>query len=179
MLEEALEGRADLLEGGGVGLRDGPVVPLDAGAEGGVAQVRAADEGDAGAVRALEDVGLGVEGERGGLPWVLGAGGVRGLEDADLPVAFEVEEADEGVGLGDAEVVAGEEAEAALSGQELAEVEFEPVEAARHDEADGDVGRRGVSQLPAQVGEEGVVLAAGDEAGGWGWGGGCRGRRRR
>ena len=102
MVEEAVEGRLDLLEGGVVGLRDGPVVPLDAGAEGGVAQVRAADEGDAGAVRALEDVGLGVEGERGRLPRVPGAGGVRGFEDAELAVAFEVEEAGEGVGLGDA-----------------------------------------------------------------------------
>ena len=90
--------------------------------EGRVAEVRAADEGDAGAVRALEDVGLGVEGERGRRARVLGAGGVRGFEDAELPVAFEVEEADEGVGLGDAEVVAGEEAEAAVSGQEVAEV---------------------------------------------------------
>ena len=126
VVEEAVEGRPDLLEGGGVGLRDGPVVPLDAGDEGRVAEVRAADEGDAGAVRALEDVGLGVEGERGRRSRVLGAGGVRGLEDADLPVAFEVEEADEGVGLGDAEVVAGEEAEAAVSGQEVAEVGVEP-----------------------------------------------------
>ena len=116
MVEEALEGRLDLLEGGLVGLRDDAVVPLDAGGEGRVAEVRAADEGDAGAVRALEDVGLGVEGERGRLARVLGAGGVRGFEDAELPVAFEVEEAGEGVGLGDAEVVAGEEAEAAAVG---------------------------------------------------------------
>ena len=109
-----------------------------------------------------------MEGEGGRLARVLGAGGVCGFEDAELPVAFEVEEAGEGVGLGDAEVVAGEEAEAALSGQEVAEVGAEPLEAARHDEADGDVGGRGFRELLAEVGEEGVVLAAGDEAGGGG-----------
>ncbi len=38
--------------------------------------------------------------------------------------------------------------------------------AARHDEADGDVGGRGFRELLAEVGEEGVVLAPGDEAGG-------------
>jgi hypothetical protein len=63
-----------------------------------------------------------------------------GLEDADLPLAFEVEEAGQRVGLGDAEVVAGEEAEAAASPQQVAEMRLEAVEAARHDEADGDVG---------------------------------------
>jgi hypothetical protein len=71
MAEEAVEGRADLLEGGGVGLGDGAVVPLDAGEERGMADVGAADEGDARAVRALEDVGLGVEDElgRGATVW--------------------------------------------------------------------------------------------------------------
>jgi len=62
-----------------------------------------------------------------------------GWKDA---VALEVEEADEGFGLGDAEVIAGEEAEPACSGQEVAEVGFELREAAGHDEADGDVGFR-------------------------------------
>ena len=33
MVEQAVEGRADLLECGGVGFCDGPVVPLDAGFE--------------------------------------------------------------------------------------------------------------------------------------------------
>jgi hypothetical protein len=47
VLEEAVEGRGDLPEGGGVGLGDGPVVPLDAGRERGMAEVRAADERDA------------------------------------------------------------------------------------------------------------------------------------
>ena len=88
-----------------------------------------------------------------------------GLEDAELPVAFEVEEAGEGVGLGDAEVVAGEEAEAAASPQQVAEVGLDAVEAARHDEADGDVGCCGLGQLADQVGEEGVVLASRDEPG--------------
>jgi len=41
----------------GVGLHDRTVVPLDAGEERRLAEVGAADEGDAGAVRALEDVG--------------------------------------------------------------------------------------------------------------------------
>ena len=95
----------------------------------------------------------------GGLNGVLFAAAIRhGFQMKDL----------EGVWLGDAEVVAGEEAEAALSGQEVAEVGAEPFDAARHDEADGDVGCRGFRELLAEVGEEGVVLAAGDEAGGWG-----------
>lgn len=70
--EEAVESRLDLLEGGGVGLRDGTVVPLDAGEERRLAEVGAADEGDARAVRALEDVGLGVEGEGGRRARVVG-----------------------------------------------------------------------------------------------------------
>jgi hypothetical protein len=65
MAEEAVEGDADLQEGGGVGVGDGAVAPLDAGEERGVAEVGAADEGDARAVRALEDVRLGVEDELG------------------------------------------------------------------------------------------------------------------
>jgi hypothetical protein len=89
---------------------------------------------------------------------------VRGFEDADLAVAFEIEEADGGFGLGDAEVVAGEEAEPAVSGQEVAEVGFEALEAARHDEADGDVGIRGLGQLFVQVAVERVLFASRDEA---------------
>ena len=78
-----------------------------------MAEVRAADEGDARAVSSLQDVGLRVEGERGRRARVCGAGGMGGFEDADLPLAFEVEEARQRVGFGDAEVVAGEEAEPA------------------------------------------------------------------
>ena len=103
---------------------------------------------------------------------MVGACGVRGLEDADLAVAFEVEEADEGFGLGDAQVVAGEEAEPAAPGEELAEVGLEAQEPARHDEANGDVSSCRLGQLSAQVGEEGVVLASRDEAGGCCWAGG-------
>jgi len=58
------------------------------------------------------------------------------------------------------------------AGQEVAEVGLEALEAARHDEADGDVGFLGLGQLSAQVGEEGVVLASRDEAGGCCWAGG-------
>ncbi len=49
----------------------------------------------------------------------------------DLPtvVACEIEEADEGFGLGDAEVVAREEAEPAGSGQEVPEVGIYSLEA--------------------------------------------------
>jgi hypothetical protein len=89
---------------------------------------------------------------------------VGGFEDADLAVAFEIEEADEGFGLGDADVVAREEAEPAVSGQEVPEVGLHSLEAARHDEADGDVGGRRLGQLFAQVAVEGVVFAARDEA---------------
>jgi len=163
VIEQAVERRADLPEGGGLGLGHDPVVPLDAGEKGRLAEVRAADEGDARAVFPLEDVGLRVEAEGGRWARVLGAGGVRGFEDADLAVAFEIEEADEGFGLGDAEVVAREEAEPAVSGQEVAEVGLEAMEAARHDEADGDVGGRRLGQLFAQVAVEGIVFAAGDE----------------
>jgi len=63
-----------------------------------------------------------------------------GFEDADLALAFEVEKAHERGGLGDAEVVAREEAEPAASSQQVAEIGLDAVEAARHDEADGDVG---------------------------------------
>jgi hypothetical protein len=38
------------------------------------------------------------------------------------------------------------------------------LEAARHDEADGDVGDRRLGQLFAQVAVEGVVFASRDEA---------------
>jgi hypothetical protein len=89
---------------------------------------------------------------------------VGGFEDADLAVAFEIEEADESLGLADPEVVAREEAEPAVSGQEVPEVGLYSLEAARHDEADGDVGGRGLSQLFAQVAVEGVLFASRDEA---------------
>jgi hypothetical protein len=150
VIEQAVERCADLPEGGGLGLGHDPVVPLDAGQQGRLAEVRAADEGDARAVFALEDVGLGVEAEGSGWAGVLDAGGVRGFEDADLAVAFEVDEADEGLGLADPEVVAREEAEPAVSGQEVPEVGLYSLEAARHDEADGDVGGRGLGQLFAK-----------------------------
>jgi hypothetical protein len=91
-----------------------------------------------------------------------------GLEDANLSLAFEVEKAHERGGLADAEVVASEEAEPAASSQQVAEMGLDAVEAARHDEADGDVcsGRQG--QLSAQVREEGVVLASRHETRGRG-----------
>ena len=150
--EQAVEGGADLPEGGGLGLGHDPVVPLDAGEKGRLAEVRAADEGDARAVFPLEDVGLRVEAEGGGRARVLGAGGVRGFEDADLAVAFEIEEADEGFGLGDAEVGGSRGGGARGAG------------AAWHDEADGDVGICGLGQLFAQVAVERVLFASRDEA---------------
>ncbi len=65
MAEQAVECRADLLECGCVGFRDGPVVPLDAGEKSRLAEVGAADERNACTVRAFEDVGLWVEDESG------------------------------------------------------------------------------------------------------------------
>ena len=99
-------------------------------------------------------------------PGVRGPGMGGGFEDADLPLAFEVEKAHERVGLGDAEVVAREEAEPAASSQQVAEIGLDAVEAARHDEADGDVGSGRQGQLSAQVREEGVVLASRHETAG-------------
>jgi hypothetical protein len=88
-----------------------------------LAEVGAADEGGAGAVLAVEDVGLGVEGHgRGGKAGPGGRGCDGGLEDADVAVAVEVEELREGVGVGEAEVVAGDEPEAASFAEEVAEV---------------------------------------------------------
>jgi hypothetical protein len=75
VIEQAVEGGADLPEGGGLGLGHDPVVPLDAGQEGRLAEVRAADEGDARAVFALEDVGLRVEAEGAGGPGCSGPEG--------------------------------------------------------------------------------------------------------
>jgi hypothetical protein len=72
----------------------------------------------------------------------------------------EVEQACQRVGFGDAEVVAGEETEPAASSQQVAEMGLDAVEAARHDEADGDVGGGGLRQFSAQVRQEGVVLAS-------------------
>ena len=89
---------------------------------------------------------------------------MRGVEDADLAVACAVEGAEEGFGLGNTEVVAREEAEPTVSGQEVAEVGLYSLEAAWHDEADGDVGGCGLGQLFAQVAVERVLFASRDEA---------------
>jgi hypothetical protein len=91
---------------------------------------------------------------------VLRDGRAGGLEDADPAVAFDVEQPGEGFGLCDPETVARQEAEPAALPQELAEVRLEAIEAARHDEAHGDVGRRGSGQLLAKVAEEGILPAA-------------------
>jgi hypothetical protein len=86
-----------------------------------MAEVRAADERDARAVRALEDVGLRVEDEVGRGAGVFGDRRAGGLEDADPAVAFDVEKPGEGFGLGDAKIVARQETEPAALSQELAE----------------------------------------------------------
>ena len=120
----------------------------------------------------MEDVGLGVEADRRfGKAGPGGRVGEGGLEDADVAVAFEVEELHEGVGVGEAEVVAGEEAEAASLAEEVAEVSFDAADAARHHEADDDVGSLRSAELLAQVGHEGVVFSAFHQAAclrGWG-----------
>ena len=90
-----------------------------------------------------------------GAPGRAGPGSRCGLEDADVAIAFEVEEAGEGVGIGDAEVVAGEDAEAAPAVEEIAQVPFEAVDAARQDEADGDVGVVGLGEVLDEVGRSG------------------------
>jgi hypothetical protein len=73
-----------------------------------------------------------------------------------VAVAGEVEQAGEGVGVGDAEVVAGEEAEAASAVEEVAEVLLHADDAAPHGEADGDVGSLRAGQLFAEVGQGGA-----------------------
>ena len=80
-------------------------------------------------------------------------------------VAFEVEQAREGVGIGDVEVVAGEEAEPASRREEVAEVRLEADRRrfAWTKPTAMSAWSRGV-ELLAEVGQEGVVLAAGDEA---------------
>ena len=164
MGKEPIKGGDQLCEGRPFLRRDHAVVPLDARRERALRQVRAAHERHALAAGAAEGVRLRMEGHDGRGAWALGRGRDPGLEDAQLAVAFEVEEAREGVGIGDAEVIAGEQAQAAFPREEVAEMLLQAGNAAGLDEADGDVSLVGGGELIDEVGKEGIVLAPGDEA---------------
>ncbi len=161
VLEEALEDLGDTGEGRGVRRGDRAVAPFDAGQERRLGEVGAADEGHAVAAGAHEDVGFGVEGD--GTP-------ASRFEHPELAVALEVEQADKCVGVSDAEVVAGQQAQTAAALEEVAEVRLDAVDAAGHHEADGDIDLVGAGELLAETMQQRVVGAAGDEAGAVGGG---------
>ena len=136
-------------------LGENAVVPLDAFFEGRTAQVGASHVGHTVSQNSkgtVKDVGLGMEVS------------VLAPEDTQLDVRrgffFEIEQADESVGLGDAEVVAGEKAQATVSIKKLAEVGIEKLDAASENEGNDQIGAVGPVEMSQEVGEERIVLAA-------------------
>ena len=132
--EERLERGVHLCEAEAVGRGDEPVVPLDAVFERGFGEVRRAHVGGAPLASVAKDVALRME-----------AGGPRGDEHAQLERARgvqlrEIEQAQERVGVGDVEVVTGDHAEVAAAGEQVLQRGLDAVDAAAHDEGDGDVG---------------------------------------
>ncbi len=109
-----------------VGGRDDAVVPLDAGREGGFGSGSSCRRRRRRAVLAVRRRRPWGGSERGAGRRVCGAGWIGRSRRRGLPLACEVEEPLERVGLGDAEVVAGEDAEAAAVGEQVAEVGLEP-----------------------------------------------------
>ena len=142
------------LDGRESGVEDDLVVPLDAVRQGRLAQVGASDVGDG--ARAVEEVRLGMKAR------------APGDEDAGVESAFrsflEVEQSQEGVGFGDAEVVAREDADPASAVEEVFEVSLEKGDAAFEDEGGEEVGAFGLVEVALQVRKERVALA-GDETG--------------
>ncbi len=94
-------------------------------------------------------------------------------EDTQLDVRrrffFEIEQADEGVGLGDSEVVAGEKAQAAFSIEKLAEVGVEQIDAASENEGNDQIGAVGAVEMSQEMGEQRIVLAANERLPMRGW----------
>ncbi|MBU6290240.1 MAG: hypothetical protein KGS10_18940 [Chloroflexi bacterium] len=88
---------------------------------------------------------------------------LEGFEDPELDLASEVGETKQRLGLGDVEVVAGEQAEGAAAVQEVAQVLDHEVEAAGANEGDAQVGGGRAVEVRAEVGQQGVVRAAVDE----------------
>jgi hypothetical protein len=170
---EVIEGLGDAAVREGVAVAVDAEVPLDAGVEGGEGEVAAADEGDAEG-GGLEAPALGVEGA--GAAWE-----GRGLDDAGLEGAsravvvgfvfvetcgaLPVDEEVDGVGLGDLEVVAGDEADVRAAGDRAVEVGADAVEAGGLDEGGDDRDGVGLGEEWEDVAGEGVGLAAGGEGG--------------
>ncbi len=122
-------------------------------------EVRAADVGDPAAVGPVKDVGLGVEAR------LLAV--AAGLDDPEVSldaVALgEVAEPGQRLGIGEVEVVAGEEPEPAVPLEHLLEVGEDRIEARLAHEGGGHVGPDGLAELLDEVLAEGVV-PAGDDA---------------
>lgn len=165
MVEEGFEGLLHLPEFGARAGGDA-VVPLHSGADGGAAEVGAADVGGGAVLGSGEEVAFGVEAD---FAW-------GGFEEAEVDFAGEVEESLQGVGVGGVHVVACHQAERAVSlFEEVQEVGFEDVHAALEDEGYGYVGLGGGVQVTEEVGHERVVqafdeLARGLGGVGLGWG---------
>lgn len=164
---QALEGVADAAVGGGVAVAVDAQVPLDPGLEGRARQVAAADERDA-EVRRLEAPGLGVErraarGQHVDLDHARSEAPGLGVVVVGLRRLFPVEQGLERGGLGDREVVAGDEADAGVATEGGIDGEPDAVEAGFLDERGDDRDVRGPIEERKDMAHERIVAAAGGE----------------
>ena len=104
------------------------VVPFHAALQRRPSQIRAADECGALTVRVVEDVGLRMERS------------ARRFKHAELQIASKVHQVDQGIRVGRVEIVAGDDAHAAASIQQVAKVLANQGNATLQDEGDGKIG---------------------------------------